>query len=112
MSKEENNINENEEINSEAKELLSKEENQINGCCKSSLIKRIFAGVIDQLITLSISGIALIIFDFVIKFAGYKVSMPLGILMIFYFIANVLYMPIMDRTKLEKSIGKRILNIK
>ncbi|MBN1066861.1 RDD family protein [Clostridium botulinum] len=124
MNKEENNINEKEdtilndtkakeESNNETKELLMGEKNENNSNEEnSSLLKKIFASVIDQLITISISGIALIIFDFIIRFMGYKVSMPIGILIIFYFIVNALYMPLMEKTKLRKSIGRRIINIK
>ncbi len=125
MSKEENNINEKEdtilndtkakeETNNETKELLMGEmnENNSNEEEKPSLLKKIFASVIDQLVTISISGIALIIFDFIIGFMGYKVSMPIGILIIFYFIVNALYMPLMEKTKLRKSIGRKVINIK
>ncbi|WP_252235147.1 RDD family protein [Clostridium sp. CH2] len=125
MSKEENNINEKEdtilndtkakeETNNETKELLMGEtnENNSNEEEKQSLLKKIFASVIDQLVTISISGIALIIFDFIIGFMGYKVSMPIGILIIFYFIVNALYMPLMEKTKLRKSIGRKVINIK
>ncbi len=125
MSKEENNINEKEdtilndtkakeETNNETKELLMGEtnENNSNEEEKPSLLKKIFASVIDQLVTISISGIALIIFDFIIGFMGYKVSMPIGILIIFYFIVNALYIPLMEKTKLRKSIGRKIINIK
>ncbi|WP_252234409.1 RDD family protein [Clostridium sp. ZS1] len=125
MNKEENNINEKEdtilndtkakeESNNETKELLMGETNENNSNEEEnpSLLKKIFASVIDQLVTISISGIALIIFDFIIGFMGYKVSMPIGILIIFYFIVNALYMPLMEKTKLRKSIGRRIINIK
>ncbi|ACD23124.1 MULTISPECIES: RDD family protein [unclassified Clostridium] len=125
MSKEENNINEKEdtilndtkakeETNNETKELLMGEtnENNSNEEEKPSLLKKIFASVIDQLVTISISGIALIIFDFIIGFMGYKVSMPIGILIIFYFIVNALYIPLMEKTKLRKSIGRKVINIK
>ncbi|MDR5586166.1 MULTISPECIES: RDD family protein [Clostridium] len=126
MSKEENNINEKEdailndtkakeETNNETKELLMGETNENNSNDnkeKPSLLKKIFASVIDQLVTMALSGVSLIIFDFIIKFIGYKVSMPLGILIMFYFIVNVLYMPLMEKTKSSKSIGKRIINIK
>ncbi|MBN1050951.1 RDD family protein [Clostridium botulinum] len=125
MSKEENNINEKEdtilndtkakeETNNETKELLMGETNENNSNEEEnpSLLKKIFASVIDQLVTISISGIALIIFDFIIGFMGYKVSMPIGILIIFYFIVNALYMPLMEKTKLRKSIGRKVINIK
>ncbi|MBZ9690377.1 RDD family protein [Clostridium sp. M14] len=125
MNKEENNINEKEdtilndtkakeESNNETKELLMGETNENNSNEEEnpSLLKKIFASVIDQLVTISISGIALIIFDFIIGFMGYKVSMPIGILIIFYFIVNALYMPLMEKTKLRKSIGRKVINIK
>ncbi|WP_252243342.1 MULTISPECIES: RDD family protein [unclassified Clostridium] len=126
MNKEENNINEKEdtilndtkakeETNNETKELLMGETNENNSNEEEenpSLLKKIFASVIDQLVTISISGIALIIFDFIIGFMGYKVSMPIGILIIFYFIVNALYMPLMEKTKLRKSIGRKVINIK
>ncbi|AOR22697.1 RDD family protein [Clostridium taeniosporum] len=126
MSNEENNINEkeetilndtksNDETNNKSEELLTEEKKEDNSNVeknKPSLLKRIFAGVIDQVVTLAISGLLLIVFDFIIKFIGYMVAMPLGILIIFYFIINVIYISLMDSTKSGQSIGKRIFNIK
>ncbi|SFC30395.1 hypothetical protein [Clostridium uliginosum] len=78
---------------------------------KPSLLLKLFSTAIDQIVTLAISGIVLVIFDFILKVIGYNVLMPLAFLLIFYYLVNVLYTPIVEKTRLKKSIGKRILNI-
>lgn len=104
---EENNINEieTEEIKLEK---LQDEENSNKG---ASFFMKILSNIIDQLVVLAMSGIILVIFQFILKFIGYNVIMPLGFLLIFYYIVNVLYSSITGNTKSNRSIGKRVFNI-
>jgi len=76
-----------------------------------SLIKRILCNVLDQTVLISVSSIALIVFDFLIKFIGYMVVMPLGVLLIIYFIANSIYVPILKKSKFKRTLGEKIFNI-
>lgn len=97
----------------EKKVLLSDEsrEEEEEEIKEPSLIKRILCNVLDQTVLISVSSIALIVFDFLIKFIGYMVVMPLGVLLIIYFIANSIYIPILKKSKLRRTLGEKILNI-
>lgn len=76
-----------------------------------SLLKKLFSNILDQSLIIALSSILLIIFDFLIKFVGYMVVMPLGVLLIIYFIVNSLYSPIIKNSKLKKTLGEKIFNI-
>ncbi|CAI3237295.1 Conserved hypothetical protein [Clostridium neonatale] len=78
---------------------------------ETSLLKKIFSNVLDQSLMIALSSILLIIFDYLIKFAGYMVVMPLGVLLIIYFIINSLYSPILKNSKFKKTLGEKIFNI-
>lgn len=78
---------------------------------ETSLLKKIFSNVLDQSLIIALSSILLIIFDFLIKFIGYMVVMPLGVLLIIYFIVNSLYSPILKNSKLKKTLGEKVFNI-
>ena len=101
----------------ETKVLLGedqKEENEsaINNEVKEpSLLKRILCNVLDQTVLISVSSIALIVFDFLIKFIGYMVVMPLGVLLIIYFIANSIYVPILKKSKLKRTLGEKVFDL-
>lgn len=76
-----------------------------------SLLKKLFSNILDQSLIIALSSILLIIFDFLIKFVGYMVVMPLGVLLIIYFIVNSLYSPILKNTRIKKTLGEKIFNI-
>lgn len=75
-----------------------------------SYIKRLFASILDQAIVLGISAILLVIFDFLIGFAGYMVIEPTTILFIIDVIVNIIYQSVLQ-SKNRRTIGKRILGI-
>lgn len=73
--------------------------------------KSILGSALDQLVVLPLSGIILIVFDFLIEFIGYKVVMPIPVLLIIYGIVNCIYAPIISSTKLNKTLGQKVFNI-
>lgn len=73
--------------------------------------KNILANILDQVIILAFSSVSMLLFDFIIRIIGYMVAMPAQVLLIIYFIVNCIYGPIMKKTKLRKTIAKKILNI-
>lgn len=89
-------------INEEDKE---KEERHI------PFFKNILANICDQFIILAFSAISMLLFDFIIRIIGYMVALPAQVLLTIYFIVNCIYGPIMKKTKLRKTIAKKILNI-
>ncbi|MBW6408801.1 RDD family protein [Clostridium weizhouense] len=109
MNEENNNMNEFETEENEVKTEETKLEKVQNK--EVSFFKKILSNIIDQLIVLAMSGIILLIFKFILKLIGYNVIMPLGFLLIFYYIINVLYSSITENTKGKRSIGKKVFNI-
>lgn len=74
-------------------------------------LKNILANILDQFIILAFSAVSMLLFDFIIRIIGYMVAMPAQVLLTIYFIVNCIYGPIMKKTKLRKTIAKKILNI-
>lgn len=107
--------NENEEkvkVSENMEENISLAEDNINKEVKGhSFLKKLFSSILDQSLVIALSSILLIIFDFLIKFVGYMVVMPLGVLLIIYFIVNSLYSPIIKNSRLKKTLGEKIFNI-
>lgn len=109
----ENEIKEN-QITSEIegdKVLLNDELNE-----KSLVSKLIAANVLDQLIMIAGSAVLLFLIDLIMRKAfGYMFVRENGALVlaggIIYFIENCIYTPIMEKTKLENTIAKKILNL-
>lgn len=101
----------NEKQVTENETLLNGENNK-----KNLVGKLIAANALDQLIMIAGSGVLLFIIDFIMRKAfGYMFVRDNGALVlaggILYFIANCIYMPIMERTKLENTVAKKILNL-
>lgn len=100
-------------INNENEEL----QQLINGECNNKkdkstrFFKNILANILDQVILVAVSGVLLLLFDFIIRILGYMVVTPLAVSLIIYFIMNCIYEPIMKKTKLGMTIAKKILNI-
>lgn len=106
--KEENGTINNE--NEELQQLINGERN--NKKNKSTkFLKNILANILDQVILVAVSGVLLLLFDFIIRIIGYMVVTPLAVSSIIYFITNCIYEPIMKKTKLGMTIAKKILNI-
>ncbi|MBD7910614.1 MULTISPECIES: RDD family protein [Clostridium] len=76
------------------------------------MIKRLFASLLDQMITFICSVAILFLAELILKVIGFKVNTHEIFLLIFYFVVNVLYFSILENGKNGTSLGKRILKIK
>lgn len=99
------------EENAENITLLSDEAKK-----KSLVGKLIAANALDQIIMIAGSAVLLFLIDLIMRKAfGYMFVRENGALIlaggIIYFIVNCIYIPIMERTKLENTVAKRILNL-
>lgn len=74
-------------------------------------MKRLFANLLDQMILFVCSVVLLFVAQFIFKIAGFKVNTPEIFLLIFYFIVNLLYLPILESGKNGTSLGKRIIGL-
>lgn len=102
-------INESQITENEA--LLSDEPKE-----KNLVGKLIAANVLDQLIMIAGSAVLLFLIDLIMRKAfGYMFVRENGALIlaggIVYFIANCIYSPVMQKTKLENTVAKKILNL-
>ena len=70
--------------------------------------KRIFTTIVDQIISLSIALILLMVFDYILKLVGLYVAERQPMFLIVYIIVNIIYAPICESTRLKKTIGRKI----
>ncbi|MEG0237971.1 MAG: RDD family protein [Clostridium sp.] len=77
---------------------------------KPSFLKRLLASLLDQAILIGVAALLLVVFNFLIGFIGFMVAMPSPMLLIFFGVLNVFYIPVFER-KNRRTIGKRILAI-
>lgn len=71
--------------------------------------KRILSGVMDQIIVVAISLAAIVLFDLILRLVGLYIAERQPIFLIIYVIINILYYPICESTKLNKTIGKKVI---
>ena len=76
---------------------------------KTGFLKKILSGMIDQILSIAISLLALVLFDAIIKLFGFKVSDREPMFLIMYIITNVLYRPILEASKLKETIGGKLI---
>lgn len=69
--------------------------------------KRILAGVIDQIISIAVALLLLIVTDLVLKLFGFYIALREPMFLIMYIIVNIVYGPICESTKLRETIGKK-----
>jgi hypothetical protein len=105
------NAKEDMEVTSENETLLSDETKE-----KNLVGKLIVANALDQLIMIAGSAVLLFLIDLIMRKAfGYMFIRDNGALIlaggIIYFVVNCIYMPIMERTKMENTVAKKILNL-
>ncbi|MBU5592712.1 RDD family protein [Clostridium sp. MSJ-4] len=98
--------NEDKNIKHEEKEIVKGKEEKV------TFFESIQATIIDQIVIGGASFILIIIFDFVIKFIGLRVTDKMGIYFIMYIILNIVYSPIMEKTKMKNTLGRKISKIK
>ncbi|MDU5106301.1 hypothetical protein [Clostridium sp.] len=71
--------------------------------------KRILAGVIDQIISIALALLLLIVTDLVLKLFGFYIASREPMFLIMYVIVNVIYGPICASTKLKDTIGRKTM---
>ena len=103
-----------ENINIEISKLINGEEEDKNND-KNSLAKILSANILDQLLVLAASAVLLLLCGVILKAFGYMFVKESGAIVIaggiIYFIINCIYTPIMEKSKSEKTIARKILNI-
>ncbi|MGG7142306.1 hypothetical protein ACQPVP_02430 [Clostridium nigeriense] len=72
-------------------------------------LKKLLAGIIDQIISIAISLLLLIVFDLILKVIGLYIAEREPMFLIMYIIVNILYIPICTSTKLKETIGRKII---
>ncbi|MGL5150287.1 MAG: hypothetical protein ACRC7N_06910 [Clostridium sp.] len=80
---------------------------------EGNLLHKIAAAALDQAVVLGCGALLLVAFDLIIRIIGFKVKSDylVQMLLIMYFVANSLYLPLVSRLKGGRSLGKRIMNI-
>lgn len=76
---------------------------------KPGFLKKLLSGIIDQILSIAISLLALVLFDAIIKLFGFQVADREPMFLIMYIITNVLYRPILEATKLKETIGGKLI---
>ena len=71
--------------------------------------KKILGGVIDQIISISLSLLLLVVFDLILKLFGFRIAQREPMFLIMYVIVNVIYSPICTSTKLKDTIGRKTM---
>lgn len=102
-----------EDENSKGKEIEIKEVIEENKSVskKGGFFKWILAEIINQTIILAVSLIILFVFKLLIGLVGYEIVNRIAVYFIIYVVCNLLYSPIMKSTKLNKTIGERVVNL-
>lgn len=72
-------------------------------------LKKILSGVIDQIISIALSLLLLIVVDLLLKLFGLYIAQREPMFLIMYIIVNIIYGPICASTKLKDTIGRKIM---
>ena len=70
-------------------------------------LKKILAGAIDQIISIALSLLLLIVVDLLLKLFGFYIAEREPMFLIMYVIVNIIYGPICTSTKLKDTIGRK-----
>lgn len=92
-----------EEIVEETVEETKKEEDSK----ALKFFKRILAGVVDQIISIALALLLIIVTDLVLKLFGFYIAEREPMFLIMYVIVNIVYSPICTSTKLKDTIGRK-----
>lgn len=93
----------------DCKEVTTENEKNKENGKGIKFLKKVLAGIIDQIISISISLLLLIVFDLILKVLGLYISEREPMFLIMYIIVNILYTPICTSTKLKETIGRNII---
>ena len=91
------------------KELNNEEEKVIQDSKVINFLKKILSGVIDQIISIALSLLLIIVLDLLLKLFGLYIAQREPMFLIMYVIVNIIYGPICASTKLKDTIGRKIM---
>ena len=105
----------NEELNNEVKEEINEietaeeiaEETKKEEDSKALKFFKILAGVVDQIISIALALLLIIVTDLVLKLFGFYIAEREPMFLIMYVIVNIVYSPICTSTKLKDTIGRK-----
>lgn len=90
-------------------ENIKNNEEEIVELKKAGVIRKCVASIIDQYICFGLAVIAVYVFNLLLNLIGYGVADFMAVLMIGYGIMNVLYFAILDSSKLNTTLGRKLL---
>lgn len=93
----------------ECKEVTTENEKNKEDGKGIKFLKKVLAGIIDQIISIAISLLLLIVFDLILKVIGLYIAEREPMFLIMYIIVNIFYTPICTSTKLKETIGRKII---
>lgn len=76
---------------------------------KVGFINRVIQGVIDQILNILVALLILLAVDGILHLMGLYIAQRISMFFIIYVITNILYEPILEKTKLKTTVGKRLL---
>ncbi|MGL5381417.1 hypothetical protein [Clostridium sp.] len=102
-----------EEIILETEDTLYEEnlndEIKVEEVTKPSFFKRLLTAGIDQMVVIASSLIGLLLFDLILRLFGFYIVERQPMFLIVYIIMNVIYGPICESLKSQKTLGRIIV---
>lgn len=77
-------------------------------------MKKLIANIIDQIITFGVAALLLLIVTLIMKVIGFEftgASVTAYAYVIAVAVVEILYFPIVESTKLNSTLGKKLLNV-
>ena len=75
------------------------------------MVKKIFAGILDEMIVFGVSALGLLVVEGILRIFGYTMVTIEIFLIINMFVVNALYFPLLEGGKYGTTVGKRILKL-
>ena len=91
-----------EEVRDNSEEVIVKKEGK-----GLKFFKKILGGIIDQIISIALALLLLIVTDLLLKLFGLDIAQREPMFLIMYIIVNIVYAPICTSTKLNDTIGRK-----
>lgn len=74
-------------------------------------MKRLLASIIDEVIVFGVSALLYLLIELIMNLIGFKFTSFLPIYVIIVAVLSVIYFPIVEATKLNTTIGKKIFDL-
>lgn len=74
-------------------------------------MKKLLANLIDQIIVFGGGALLLVVVSLILRVIGFEFVNPTYMYIVAAAIVGVLYFPIVESTKLNTTIGKKLLNV-